>query len=573
MAVYDIISVPDYNNIQNIISNVLGTGSGNQGYGQKLSAPLPVALGDSVSKTAWDNLRFDIVNAYVHQNGALPAIKTVNEGDIIVYGAAEPNYQYLTLATQVATNKFDIAAGQYAIEPGTTVTYSNDWSDSFTSTSTLTFVNANAARYFFNSGGRVRFTSSFTPASSTPQNNSWQSTLSTAGTTIFAGNAPAVNFYTLTSTDQKFFSVSASGTYAANKWELFARCDIGNNSLGGATSITFTSVWTDGYVDPDVLAGMPATLNPYDGVVRGTLQLAITHLRAVGALFPDLIASSYYVPPPAYGNSAVYVFTPSATSISEGTTVTFTVSGVNIVNGTYNYSIVGTGIDASDFVDGIVNGTVTVVGNSGSFSKTLVAGDTVEGPQQFVANLYAGGVIVATTQTITVTDTNTYSAAGNYTFVVPLGVTTIKITAIGGGGGGAGTFGSSGGGGGGSGGYQNAVVKTVTPGETLSIVVGAAGGGGLYNGTPAQGAGGNGFASTVTGSFGTVTATGGGYGVYGTTNLPSTAGTPNGGAGTAGSGATGGTGGTNGTGYGSGGNGGSSSNGFSGSIGRVVITV
>jgi len=573
MAVYDIISVPDYNNIQSIISSILGTGSGTNGYGQTLAAPLPVALGDSVSKTAWDNLRFDIVNAYVHQNGALPAIKTVNEGDIIVYGAAEPNYQYLTLATQVATNKFDIAAGQYAVEPGTTVTYSNDWSTSFTSTSSITFVSANAARHFFNSGGRIRFTSSFTPSSSTPQNNSWQTTLRDAGTTIFAGNAPAVNFYTLTSSDQRFFSVSASGTYAANKWELFARCDIGNNSTGGATKITFTSVWTDGYVDPDVIAGMPATLNPYDGVVRGTLQLAITHLRAIGALFPGLSAGSYYIPPPAYGNSAVYVFTASTITVVEGTTITFTVSGINIVNGTYNYSIVGTGIDASDFTDGLVDGTVTITGNSGSFTKTLLAGDTIEGSQQFVANLYAGGVIVASTQTITVNDTSTYSAAGNYTFVVPLGVTTVKITAIGGGGGGAGTFGSSGGGGGGSGGYQNAVIRTVTPGETLSIVVGIGGGGGLYNGTPAQGAGGNGGNSSVSGSFGAVTATGGGYGVYGTTNLPSTAGAPNGGAGTAGSGATGGTGGTNASGYGAGGRGGTSSNGVAGSIGRVVITV
>jgi hypothetical protein len=301
MAVYDIISVPDYNNIRNIINPIISaTTSGNTGYGQTAAAATAAVLGDSVTKTQWDNLRFDIVNCIVHQIGALPTIKTVNEGDTIVYNAAEPNYQYLTLATQAATNKFDLAAGQYAVESGTSKTYSSDWSTSVSLTITATFVNAAAARYFFNSGGKLRFTSSFTPSTSTQQNNAWRDTLAGAGTIVFGGNTPSTNFYTLTSTNQQFFTVSSTSTYAANNWKLYARCDIGNNSSGGATQVIITAVYTDGYVDPDVLSGHPATDNPPDGIVRGTIQFTSSHIRAVGALYPNLVANSFYIVAPTH---------------------------------------------------------------------------------------------------------------------------------------------------------------------------------------------------------------------------------------------------------------------------------
>jgi hypothetical protein len=300
MAIYDLITAPNYNNIYSIINPVVGTGLGNTGYGQTVSATAPVVLGDAVTKTQWDNLRFDIVNAIVHQTGSLPTIKTVNEGDSIIYGAAEPNYQYLTLATQAATNKFDIAAGQYAVESGTSKTYSLEWSTAVSLTITTTFANANAARYFFNAGGKLRFTSSFTPSTSTQQNNAWQTTLSGAGTVVFGGNTPATNFYTLTNFDQEFFTVSSTGTYSANNWKLYARCEVGNNVSGGASQVIITAVYTDGYVDPDVSSGHPATDNPPDGIVRGTLQFTSSHIRPVGALYPTLAASSFFINTPVY---------------------------------------------------------------------------------------------------------------------------------------------------------------------------------------------------------------------------------------------------------------------------------
>jgi hypothetical protein len=298
MPVYDTISVLDYNNIRNIINPVLGTGSGTTGYGQTTLANTTV-IGDAVSKSQWDRLRFDIVNSIVHQSGALPSIVIINEGDTISYDASQPNYQYLTLANQANTNRFDLGAGQYATETKATGSYTPTWQNSISTSFTVTFTDGNAARYFFNSGGKIRFASSFTPRISNPQNNAWQTLLSNMGTISFGATSPAVNFYSLTSSTQTFYTL-ASTSYTSNRINLKASCNVPSNASGGATVITFTVEWVDSYVDPDIISGHPATDNPPDGTVQGTTALTISQLRATGALYPDLVANSFSITSPTY---------------------------------------------------------------------------------------------------------------------------------------------------------------------------------------------------------------------------------------------------------------------------------
>lgn len=102
-----------------------------------------------------------------------------------------------------------------------------------------------------------------------------------------------------------------------------------------------------------------------------------------------------------------------------------------------------------------------------------------------------------------------FNTVGNSNFVVPSGVTTLKVALVGGGGGGGGgsqaTCGSPGGGGGG--GQLTVFCYAVTPGETLTLTVGAGGLGGKGTGARPQ-AGGN---TTIKKSTcaGTLTAYGG----------------------------------------------------------------
>jgi hypothetical protein len=127
------------------------------------------------------------------------------------------------------------------------------------------------------------------------------------------------------------------------------------------------------------------------------------------------------------------------------------------------------------------------------------------------------------------TGSTSFTTPGSYTWQVPPGVFSINLPLIvgAGGGGGGGSFDGDcqAGGSGGSGGYLKNQVLTVVPGENLKITVGKGGAGSIANQGQWAGPGGD---TTISGSFGTVKAGGGGGG------LGSLAGTYNGVGGAAG---------------------------------------
>lgn len=290
MPVNDLIRIPDYNDIRTTIANVMGTGSATLGYGQTVNATT-VSVGEFVTKPQWDNLRFDILNAIVHQTGSLPTIYEPAIGELVRYASNLPNFQYNTLANQANTNRFDIGPGQYAIEPKGSRTDIVSFSNSISCTVTVNFANANQARFFFNSGGKIRFSSQFVDSLGTSQSAGWSTILQNLGTVSFGANIPAVNFYNLTNSPQTFYQQGVTGTYSMNTWRLQASCNVANNSLGTATSITFTSTWIDSYTDP----GFP----PPGDLVQGSMTLNVSQLRATGALYPSLVANSFNIAGPS----------------------------------------------------------------------------------------------------------------------------------------------------------------------------------------------------------------------------------------------------------------------------------
>ena len=102
-----------------------------------------------------------------------------------------------------------------------------------------------------------------------------------------------------------------------------------------------------------------------------------------------------------------YTLTPEANSVDEGASLTFTVGGTNIVDGTYYWTISSDYAGESDF--STINGTVSVSGNSGSFTVTPTADVTTEGSETFNVTLREGsitGTIFATSTSVTITDTS-----------------------------------------------------------------------------------------------------------------------------------------------------------------------
>lgn len=274
-----IIEAVDYNSIRSKIINVMGAGSGQTGYGQTTLSPT-VAVGNIVTKEQWDALRYDLLNARIHQDGLVPLIVTPQTGQPIRFGSGYPNNQYNTQADLATTNKWNLGSGQFVIDAGTTTTRSTSWISEVTTTCTVTFNTADQARWFFNSGGKIRVTSSRTGGIASPQNAAWSSLLNTAGTQALGGNNAGVNFYNLTTAYQNFYLTSSSSPYTANQYRIDVLSNVADNSVGGATILTFRIKFTDNYT----YGGTGSTSFP--DTVDGTLSVVIDEIRASGSLQP-----------------------------------------------------------------------------------------------------------------------------------------------------------------------------------------------------------------------------------------------------------------------------------------------
>jgi len=123
-------------------------------------------------------------------------------------------------------------------------------------------------------------------------------------------------------------------------------------------------------------------------------------------------------PSPTYAVAAA----GGATSVNEGSTLTFDVTGTNIVNGTYYFTVTNSG----DFATS--SGSFTITSNVGSFSVGPLADTTTEGAETFQAQVRTGstgGTIVATSSSITINDTST-TPAPTYAVAAAGGATSVN---------------------------------------------------------------------------------------------------------------------------------------------------
>lgn len=290
MAASDLIRVPDYNDIRDKISQVMTNGSGTYGYGQALNANA-VAVGNFVTKAQWDALRYDIINALLHQTGSVPEIASLSVGDEIAFGDQQPNRQYSDLASIARTNRFQIGSNQYSIETLATRTQDVLFNVTLQTTVTVSFNDADRARWFFNSGGKIRLNSSFEDTLGTDQSYSWTVLTSNTGTPTFGAETSPVGFYSLTNQDQIFFTYSVGGIYNQNSWRILVKSDVADNSNGGASQIIFTVQWVDSYADL-------MDVGPGDQV-SGRMTLNVSMLKPTGVLYPGQEQGSFSVLPPS----------------------------------------------------------------------------------------------------------------------------------------------------------------------------------------------------------------------------------------------------------------------------------
>ena len=287
--------------IQDKAQSLLGTGSGTRGYGQTVLSS-DVFTGNNITKAQWDQIKFDIINIKFHQDGNVPPVVTVNVGDPIGFGPSSPNTNYDILLEDAIVKRFLIAGSQSVTSAKASETYSSPWATQAQATLTVTFADANQGRYFFNSGGKIRFVTSLVGAVSTAQVNAWVNFLNSVGTQSFGADTdPTVNYYTLTNSYQTYYQNFLSSSYSANSYKLEARCNVANNSSGTATQLELRVTLLDSYVDPDTFNPGPPTFPPGD-VVNGTLTIAVSELKASGQLQPS---GTFSITSPTYSLSSI----------------------------------------------------------------------------------------------------------------------------------------------------------------------------------------------------------------------------------------------------------------------------
>lgn len=290
------IFASEFVTIQDKAQSLLGTGSGTRGYGQTVQSS-DVFSGNQITRAQWDALRYDIVNIRFHQDGVLPNIVVLNPGDVISYGAGSPNSNYDTLLEAAIGNRFRIASNQSVISSKGSAVYSSSWSTSAVFTLTVTFGSSDQGRYFFNSGGKIRLTTTRSGGSGTSQNNAWTGFLNSTGTQAFGADTnPNVNYYTLTNSFQTYYQGSLTTPYSANNYRLEAKTNVADNSTGTATVLTLRATLSDAYVDPGP--------TPPGDLVDGTLTVFVEELKAAGTLFPTG-AGSFSITSPTYSLSSI----------------------------------------------------------------------------------------------------------------------------------------------------------------------------------------------------------------------------------------------------------------------------
>ena len=275
-------------NSVNNINSILGTGTGDKGYGQSTTLAA-VSAGNTVQATNWANLIARNATLASHQGTSITSITQPSAGNTIaIFDALSAN-----IAT-VNTNRNNAAAE--GSDSTVTTTSTAGWNNSSVLTKTFTFASANQLRYFFNAGGQIRLSWSRSGGTSSTQNTTWTNLLSASGTLVLTGAAASKTIngvaytgltkiggsgspstlntsegaYALNGTPSLNFKQVPSGTYGANEIEV--------SYSTSATVITIYTDLSDDYAPPD-----PASPDNVDGTLSqvSTIRFpSTTHLSA-----------------------------------------------------------------------------------------------------------------------------------------------------------------------------------------------------------------------------------------------------------------------------------------------------
>jgi len=248
--------------------------------------------------------------------------------------------------------------------------------------------------------------------------------VATAATVNIADAAPtySVSPTTTSITEGSSVTFNVTTTNVPNSTTLYwtnSGTTDGTDFSGGANSGSFTITSNAGSVSI-------TTLN--NAAYEGT-ETIIFNVRT-GSTSGPIVATASTVN--VADAAPTYSVSPTTTSITEGSSVTFNVTTTNVPNSTTLYWTNGGTTDGTDFSGGANNGSFTITSNAGSVSITTLNNAAVEGTETIIFQVRTGstsGPIVATATTVNVADAApTYSVSPSTTSVSEPNSVTWTIT-------------------------------------------------------------------------------------------------------------------------------------------------
>jgi hypothetical protein len=184
-AQFGLVEATDFNTLvggnptstANTLNATWATGSGQGGYGQ--TAVANVMAGQPVAASSWASLVNNTASAAAHQGSSITSVTAPVAGGLVTYISAIPT----NLQTIWGSKGNAAAQGSTSANTQTTTAA---WTDYANFTFTCTFANGDAARYFFNAGGQLKFQCSH--SNTDAGINAAMNTLATAtGTVVLSG--------------------------------------------------------------------------------------------------------------------------------------------------------------------------------------------------------------------------------------------------------------------------------------------------------------------------------------------------------------------------------------------------
>jgi hypothetical protein len=289
------IAAVDYNNIQTIISGILGQNV--NGYGQIVRSGQVVSAA-TITAGQWNNLQADITAVNQHQLNADPVYNgsplTTASNSVKIY--EHDRAAYLAIAQALAntssttvggvtypgcyviapTGQVTVTGGSFPITSTRSASWGNGGSTTINHTVTLQFPSNAAADYFFNSGSSIKFSASATGgtiSTSGTKDSSWATLLTSVsitfsyagvngvknGVSAGTGTAYGWNYFNANrGIPQQVFQNITGDSYSPNQYDITASLN------ANGTILTFTCQFQDlsaGNVDENVTATISNIIN------------------------------------------------------------------------------------------------------------------------------------------------------------------------------------------------------------------------------------------------------------------------------------------------------------------------